>query len=83
MFGKKSGQGRDRTADTGFFRPVLFQLSYLAGATDRIARAGRVDGGARAAVELGTGLLESIGCNTMGQGIGSSVRSTRSAWIQE
>ena len=22
-------EGRDRTADTGFFRPVLYQLSYL------------------------------------------------------
>jgi hypothetical protein len=23
------GEGRDRTGDTGFFRPVLYQLSYL------------------------------------------------------
>ena len=25
----KSGQGRARTADTGLFRAVLYQLSYL------------------------------------------------------
>ena len=25
------GQGRDRTADPRFFRPVLYQLSYLTG----------------------------------------------------
>ena len=24
------GQGRDRTADTGIFSPLLYQLSYLA-----------------------------------------------------
>ena len=27
--GSKSGQGRARTADTGLFRAVLYQLSYL------------------------------------------------------
>jgi hypothetical protein len=27
MFG---GQGRNRTADTGIFNPLLYQLSYLA-----------------------------------------------------
>ena len=27
-----SAQGRNRTSDTGFFRPVLCQLSYLGGA---------------------------------------------------
>ena len=27
-----SGQGRGRTADTGIFSPVLYQLSYLTGA---------------------------------------------------
>ena len=26
---KTGAEGRDRTADTGFFRPVLYQLSYL------------------------------------------------------
>lgn len=26
---KESGQGRTRTADTGLFRAVLYQLSYL------------------------------------------------------
>ena len=26
-----SGQGRGRTADTGIFSPVLYQLSYLTG----------------------------------------------------
>lgn len=26
---KPGAEGRDRTADTGFFRPVLYQLSYL------------------------------------------------------
>jgi hypothetical protein len=26
------GQGRNRTADTGIFSPLLYQLSYLAGA---------------------------------------------------
>jgi uncharacterized MAPEG superfamily protein len=25
------GQGRNRTADTGIFSPLLYQLSYLAG----------------------------------------------------
>jgi hypothetical protein len=25
------GQGRDRTADTRIFSPLLYQLSYLAG----------------------------------------------------
>src|SRR5688572_17558286 len=27
----ESGQGRDRTADTRIFSPVLYQLSYLSG----------------------------------------------------
>jgi hypothetical protein len=27
--GRRSAQGRNRTSDTGFFRPVLCQLSYL------------------------------------------------------
>ena len=27
--GSYGGQGRDRTADPRFFRPVLYQLSYL------------------------------------------------------
>lgn len=27
--GERSGQGRARTADTGLFRAVLYQLSYL------------------------------------------------------
>jgi hypothetical protein len=26
---RSGAEGRDRTADTGFFRPVLYQLSYL------------------------------------------------------
>ena len=26
---RRGGEGRDRTGDTGFFRPVLYQLSYL------------------------------------------------------
>ena len=30
-------EGRDRTADTGFFRPVLYQLSYLGPGTSEIA----------------------------------------------
>jgi hypothetical protein len=29
---KQSAEGQDRTVDTRFFRPVLYQLSYL-GAT--------------------------------------------------
>ena len=29
FYGEKSGQGRARTADTGLFRAVLYQLSYL------------------------------------------------------
>src|SRR5207248_474340 len=29
-FGKSHGQGRDRTADTRIFSPLLYQLSYLA-----------------------------------------------------
>lgn len=29
MRAKTGAEGRDRTADTGFFRPVLYQLSYL------------------------------------------------------
>ena len=28
---KYGGQGRNRTADTGIFSPLLYQLSYLAG----------------------------------------------------
>jgi hypothetical protein len=28
---KYGGQGRNRTADTGIFNPLLYQLSYLAG----------------------------------------------------
>ena len=28
--GKSGGQGRNRTADTGIFSPLLYQLSYLA-----------------------------------------------------
>ena len=27
---KDGGQGRNRTADTGIFSPLLYQLSYLA-----------------------------------------------------
>ena len=27
---KSGGQGRNRTADTGIFNPLLYQLSYLA-----------------------------------------------------
>ncbi len=27
---KYGGQGRNRTADTGIFNPLLYQLSYLA-----------------------------------------------------
>ena len=30
---RKSGQGRARTADTGLFRAVLYQLSYLTNTT--------------------------------------------------
>ena len=32
-------EGRDRTADTGFFRPVLYQLSYLGSAGERVYQA--------------------------------------------
>ena len=28
--GKSGGQGRNRTADTGIFNPLLYRLSYLA-----------------------------------------------------
>ena len=28
--GRNGGQGRNRTADTGIFNPLLYQLSYLA-----------------------------------------------------
>ena len=31
-------EGRDRTADTGFFRPVLYQLSYLGRGRYEISR---------------------------------------------
>ena len=30
MKGKNGGQGQNRTADTGIFSPLLYQLSYLA-----------------------------------------------------
>jgi hypothetical protein len=38
------GQGRDRTADTGFFRPVLFQLSYLADSDGQDSKRARCAG---------------------------------------
>jgi hypothetical protein len=31
MFINNGGQGQNRTADTGIFSPLLYQLSYLAG----------------------------------------------------
>ena len=31
FFNKNGGQGRNRTADTRIFSPLLYQLSYLAG----------------------------------------------------
>ena len=31
---ERSGEGRNRTADTGIFSPLLYQLSYLAGKED-------------------------------------------------
>ena len=36
-----SGQGRDRTADTRIFSPVLYQLSYLS-ASFMIEKTGRL-----------------------------------------
>jgi len=36
---KPGAEGRDRTADTGFFRPVLYQLSYLGPVAGRLSRA--------------------------------------------
>jgi hypothetical protein len=32
---RPSGQGRDRTGDTGIFSPVLYQLSYLSAGRSR------------------------------------------------
>ncbi len=34
--GPHSGQGRNRTADTRIFSPLLYQLSYLASRADSI-----------------------------------------------
>ncbi len=34
MSGSNGGEGRDRTADTGIFSPLLYQLSYLAKETN-------------------------------------------------
>ncbi len=34
---ENGGQGRNRTADTGIFNPLLYQLSYLAGTSEEVA----------------------------------------------
>lgn len=40
LFGRLGAQGRNRTADTGIFNPLLYQLSYLG----NVARIKRVFG---------------------------------------
>ena len=36
---RNGGRGRNRTADTGIFNPLLYQLSYPANAAGRTSRA--------------------------------------------
>ena len=36
MEGENGAQGRNRTADTGIFNPLLYQLSYLGTAANAV-----------------------------------------------
>ena len=49
--GINGGQGRNRTIDTRIFSPLLYQLSYLAGA--RSTPTGRPDGSGNVSGERG------------------------------
>ena len=50
--GANGGQGRNRTADTGIFSPLLYQLSYLAMKCG-VVRAGRAAAEGRVLQRLG------------------------------